>query len=124
MCLTTVILAPGASEVGLGAAALAPLCVDTRLPGLPALNSARSLFMHRHRKWSPFSRKRTSILTQSHPKLHLGAQGAPKGPPGYIYIHAKSEIHYKSARHESWRRATTVILHEIAFQDLVVTEKV
>ena len=28
VCLTTVILAPGASEVGLGAAALAPLWLD------------------------------------------------------------------------------------------------
>ena len=52
--LTTIILAPGASEVGLGAAALAPLCVDTRLPGLPGLNSARSLFMRRHRKRSKY----------------------------------------------------------------------
>ena len=32
MCLTTVILAPGASEVGLGAAALAPLWRDTGDP--------------------------------------------------------------------------------------------
>ena len=35
MCLTTVILAPGASEVGLGVAALAPLWVDWRDPGDP-----------------------------------------------------------------------------------------
>ncbi len=34
------------------------------------------------------------------------------------------EIHYKSARRESWRRATTAILLGIAFQDLVFTEKV
>ena len=34
VCLTTVILAPGASEVGLGAAALAPLCPDPgKMPG-------------------------------------------------------------------------------------------
>ena len=46
VCLTTVILAPGASEVGLGAAALAPLCVDTRLP---VMSSARSLFVRRLR---------------------------------------------------------------------------
>ena len=32
MCLTTVILAPGASEVGLGAAALAPLWMDNVAP--------------------------------------------------------------------------------------------
>ena len=37
----TVILAPDASEVGLGAAALAPLWRDTSLPGL---SSARSPF--------------------------------------------------------------------------------
>ena len=33
VCLTTVILAPGASKVGLGAAALAPLCRDPRGAG-------------------------------------------------------------------------------------------
>ena len=44
VCLTTVILAPGASEVGLGAAAPAPLWVDC---ALPRLNSARSLFVRR-----------------------------------------------------------------------------
>ena len=49
VCLTTVILAPGASEVGLGAAALAPLCADTALAALAALNSARSLFVRRLR---------------------------------------------------------------------------
>ena len=38
---TTVILAPGAREVGLGAAALAPLWVDWALPRLPRLSSAR-----------------------------------------------------------------------------------
>ena len=65
--------------MGLGAAALAPLCVDN---SLPALSFARSFFMHRHRKRSKYDRKRTTILTQSHPKLHLGAQGAPKGPTG------------------------------------------
>ena len=37
----------------------------------------------------------------------------------YIYIHTESEIHYKSVRRESWRRATTAILLEIVFQDLV-----
>ena len=52
VCLTTVILAPGASEVGLGAAALAPLWRDTALGALAALaarNSARSLFVRRLR---------------------------------------------------------------------------
>ena len=34
VCLTTVILAPGASEVGLGAAALAPLWGDRALAAL------------------------------------------------------------------------------------------
>ena len=38
---TTMILGPGASEVGLGAAALAPLCRDWRQRGIPCLNSAR-----------------------------------------------------------------------------------
>ena len=47
-----VILAPGASEVGLGAVALAPLCVDSSLQGLPLAKSARSLFVRRHRKRS------------------------------------------------------------------------
>ena len=45
--LTIVILAPGASEVGLGAAGLALLWRDTRLRGL---NSATSFFMRGHRK--------------------------------------------------------------------------
>ena len=46
---TDVILAPGASEVGLGAASLVPLCVDIPLPGLPGLSSARLLFVRRLR---------------------------------------------------------------------------
>ena len=44
VCLTTVILAPGASEVGLGAAALDPLCAHW---GLWAQSSARSFFVRR-----------------------------------------------------------------------------
>ena len=44
VCLTSVMLAPGASEVGLGAAALAPLCVDN---ALPRLRSPRSFFVRR-----------------------------------------------------------------------------
>ena len=47
VCLTAVILAPGASEVGLGAAALAPLCPDMPMIGLPRANFARSLFVRR-----------------------------------------------------------------------------
>ena len=39
VCLTTVILAPGASEVGLGAAALAPLWGDNALAALTQLSS-------------------------------------------------------------------------------------
>ena len=72
----------GASEVGLGVAALAPLCVDNSAPRPPGLESPRSLFMRRHRKRSKYLRKRTSILTQSHPKLHLRAEGVSKGPTG------------------------------------------
>ena len=45
--LTTVILAPGASEVGLGATALAPLCAHSALSSLTPLSSARSLFVRR-----------------------------------------------------------------------------
>ena len=44
---THIILAPGASEVGLRAAALAPLRRDTALRGIPGLSSARSLSMRR-----------------------------------------------------------------------------
>ena len=44
---THVILDPGASEVGLGGAALAPLCAHS---ALPQLNNASSFFMRRHRK--------------------------------------------------------------------------
>ena len=44
----TVILAPGAREVGLGAAALAPLCAHTARWRHWRLNSARSLFVRRH----------------------------------------------------------------------------
>ena len=44
VCLTTVILAPCASEVELGAAALAPLRRDT---ALPRLNPPRSLFIRK-----------------------------------------------------------------------------
>ena len=54
VCLTSVILAPGASEVGLGAAALAPLWRDNSLPRGPRLNSVRSFFMCRHRKRSKY----------------------------------------------------------------------
>ena len=47
VCLTTVILAPGAGEVGLGAAALAPLWAHSALTRLPPLISARSFFVRR-----------------------------------------------------------------------------
>ena len=92
MCLTTVILAPGASEVGLGAAALASLWVDTPLK---ALNSARSLFMRRLRTWEPFARNWTSEFVKKlrgsraaqrdskrakvGPRTQKGSQSALKG---------------------------------------------
>ena len=77
MCLTTVILPPGASEVGLGAAAPAALWAHW---ALKALNSARSFFVRRRATWEPFARNWGPFWTQSHPKLPLGAQGVPNGP--------------------------------------------
>ena len=95
MCLTTVILAPGASEMGLGAAALAPLCRECRDP---RMNSARSLFLCRLRTWEPLARnwvstfvnnllyrprqtKATSMATQGAPKWSKGCPRDPKGSP-------------------------------------------
>ena len=52
VCLTTVILAPGASEVGLGAAGQVALRRDPgdpRDPRDPGNTSGRPLFIRRHR---------------------------------------------------------------------------
>ena len=43
---------------------------------------------------------------------------------GQIAAEPRCEIHYKSTRRESWRRATTATLRGISFQDLVFTENV
>ena len=51
LVLTTVILAPGASEGGLRAAAQTPI------PGNPGMKSGRLDFVHRHGTWSPFALK-------------------------------------------------------------------
>ena len=84
MCLTTGILAPGASEVGLGAAAPAALCAHWRHWRHWRLNSARSLFV---RKLATKRLLESHLLgigrpfwRPSHPKLYLGAQGTPNGP--------------------------------------------
>ena len=64
------ILASEASEVGLGAAALAPS------PRNPAESVDSEGLAHRHlgkRRW---------VFAKIHWKLLLGAQGAPKGPKG------------------------------------------
>ena len=66
VCLTTVTLPSSLGEVGLAAAALAPLCVD--MP-LVVLSSARSLLCTGN----------TTILPQSHPRLHLKTQGEANG---------------------------------------------
>ena len=89
---THVIPAPGASEVGLGASALAPLCQDL------ADNPPRPLFLRRLRTWEPISRnwtpnfvenrlyrprqtKATSMAAQSAPRWSKGCPREPKGGP-------------------------------------------
>ena len=57
--VTHVILAPGASEGGLWAAAQVTLCRD-RLD--PEMNSARLYFVRRLRRYSPFARNWTSTF--------------------------------------------------------------
>ena len=51
-----------------------------------------------------------ALLRKVHCFMHRG-----------IHYH-NSGIHMNSARHESWRRATTAILLGIAFQDLIFTK--
>jgi hypothetical protein len=76
---TTVIVAPGASELGLGAAALAPLCAHT--PHGP-LSSARSLFVRRRATWEAFARNWTSILDPKSSQAPLGSPRCPKWSSG------------------------------------------
>ena len=84
VCLTTVILAPGASEGGLGAAALAPLCPDPAKCRDPGMNPARSLFLRRLRtsepkawNWVAISDKYTQIF-QNLIKNYLKCQSLKK----------------------------------------------
>ena len=62
MCLTTVILAPGASEGGLGVAGQVSLQQD---PGDWLNNSSRPLFVRRLRTWEPFAENWTSNLIRN-----------------------------------------------------------
>ena len=79
MCLTTVILAPGASEVGLGAAALAPLCVDNSLPRAAAPEFREVTFYAQ-------ASQTLQILTEKDvhfdPKSSQATLGSPRCPTG------------------------------------------
>ena len=71
MCLTTVILAPGASKVGLGAAALAPLCAHWALPAPAAAEFHEVTFCAQAR----YLRAICSELD-----VHFGPQVIPSSP--------------------------------------------
>ena len=74
--LTTVILAPGGSEVGLGVAAPGR---DTALRGM---SSARSLFMREAPQTLQILTEKDVHFDPKSAKLPLASQGAPKGPTG------------------------------------------
>ena len=98
MCLTTVVLARGASGVGFGAAGQVALQRDPREPGDWRENAGRPLFLCRHCTWEPFVRnwtsdfvknllyaprqpKATPMATQGSSKWSKGCPKGPKGTP-------------------------------------------
>ena len=83
VCLTTVILAPGASARGCELRAMrhfrrANHGSGGQTTGKPQ-SSARPFFMHRHRKRSKYQRKRTYIFEPKSPQASLGNPRCPKG---------------------------------------------
>ena len=88
MCLTTVILAPGACEGGFGAAALAPLCLDpgdtrdTRDTRDWRMNSGRLDLVRWLRQDGPKARNWRSNFDKIVEYGPKGPKGTPKGPKG------------------------------------------